>query len=106
MVQHRSGPGDVNRRQRTIAPLVLQDGDLLWKCWVTNVHLGVQVQLLSARRADGTYSVAVIFIRQDKEYKPVARFWVKDRQKEEEVVELATELMMEVSDKPASLPAD
>ena len=76
MVQRgmRPEPGDVNEGQGTRPPLVLEDGDLLWKCWVSNVHKGVHVQVLSAFRADGTYSAAVVFIRQGKEGKPVARF--------------------------------
>lgn len=88
----------MNGPQRSHAPLVLHEGDLLWKCWVTNIYLGVQVQVLSARRADGTYSSVVIFIREDRKGKPVARSWGKDGQAEEQVLELANDLMREVAD--------
>jgi hypothetical protein len=96
---NRSDPdGPVSRRQATRAPLTLDEGDLLWKCWVTNVHRGVHVQVLSAKRADSTYSAAIIFIREGKDGKPTARFWVKHRQNEEDIVELANELMTAVAD--------
>lgn len=101
MVQHRSRPdpdGDVGRRQAFRPPLVLEEGDLLWKCWITNVHKGVHVQVLSARRAGGTFSAAIVFIREDKAGKPTARFWVKHDVNQEQVIELANDLMKAVAD--------
>ncbi len=77
---------------------MLQDGDALWKCWITNVHRGVHVQVLSARRAVGTYSAAIVFIREDKHWRPTARFWVKHGQKQEGVIEMANDLMKAVAD--------
>ena len=100
MVQHRShsDPGNVGKRQSFRPPLVLEEGDLLWKCWITNVHKGVHVQVLSARRAEGTFSAAIVFVREDKTGKPVARFWVKHGQQQEQVIELANDLMRSISD--------
>lgn len=99
MVQHRDrSDGDVGKRQSFRPPLVLEEGDLLWKCWITNVHKGVHVQVLSARRAEGTFSAAIVFVREDKTGKPVARFWVKHGVNQEQVIELANDLMRAISD--------
>jgi len=77
---------------------VLEEGDLLWKCWITNVHKGVHVQVLSARRAEGTFSAAIVFVREDKAGNPVARFWVKHGVNQEQVIELANDLMRSIAD--------
>ena len=54
--------------------------------------------MLSARRHNGTFSAAIVFIRSGKDGKPVARFWVKHGQKEEEILTLANDLTQSVSD--------
>lgn len=103
MVQHRNDlfPRPVDP-QGVPTPLVLYNGDTLWKCWVTNVHRGVRVQVLSARRAEGTFSTCIVFIYHKDGKKPTVRFWVKHQQKEEAVVDTANEIMKAVSSKDMS----
>lgn len=94
----RSGPGEVSKRQGFRAPLVLEDGDNLWKCWLSNRYKGVHVQVLSAKRADGRFSTAIVFEREGADGKPKLRTWAKHGQQEEEVIETANEIMKGVSD--------
>lgn len=88
----------MSKRQGFQAPLILEEGDNLWKCWVSNRHKGVRIQVLSARRASGTFSAAIVFEREGRDGTPKLRFWVKHDQREEGVIEMANELMKAVSD--------
>lgn len=88
----------MSKRQHTRAPLVLEEGDNLWKCWVSNQHKGVRVQVLSAKRADGSFSSVIVFEREGQDERPQVRFWAKHGQQEEQVIEMANDLMKAVSD--------
>lgn len=88
----------MSKRQGFRAPLVLEEGDNLWKCWLSNRYKGVHVQVLSAKHADGRFSTAIVFEREGPDGKPQLRTWAKHGQQEEEVVETANEIMKGVAD--------
>jgi hypothetical protein len=72
----------------------LEEGELLWKVWVTERKDHFQLKILSAKRVDGSYRVSVIMDGPSGKQE-----WTREFTEKEGVVDIANDLIRGIDHK-------